>query len=97
MEYGVEVTHEDERDVHVAADAFQLGEQFAQAHAAAQGFGGRVLDDGPVGHRVAEGYADFQHVDAARGEGADDVGRAVGRGVPGTEVKRKDSLLFFFE
>ena len=97
MEDGVEVSHQYQGDFHVLPDVFQLLEEAVQAHAVLQGFRGSVLDDGSVGHRVAEGDADFQHVYASCGQCADDVSRTSGRRVSGTEIQRKDILFLLVE
>ena len=91
-EHGVEVAHQDEGDVHVGADAFQLGEKFLEGHPVPQGLGGGVLDHGAVGHRVAERDPDLDHRHALPGEGADDVRRAVQGGRAGAEVDGEQSL-----
>ena len=85
MEDGVEVSHQYQGDFHVLPDVFQLFEEAVQVHAVSQGFRGSVLDDGAVGHRAAEGDADFQHVYASCGQCADDVCRSSCRRVSGTE------------
>mgnify|MGYP006981748529 CR=1 FL=1 len=51
------------------------------------GLRGSVLDDGAVGHRVAEGGCRFPNmVYASCGQCADDVCRTSGRRVSGTEI-----------
>ena len=89
---GVEVAHQDEGDVHVLADAFQLREEALDGHSVAQGLAGGALDHGAVGDRVAEGDADLDHVHALGRESPDDVRRAVeGRGA-GAEVDGEQAL-----
>lgn len=82
----VEVAHEDEGNVNVRADVLQLREEFTERHSACQRLDGGILDDGAVGERVGEGNTDFNHVDAVGCQHADDVCRAVGRGMSGAEI-----------
>ena len=84
---GVEVAHEDKRDMHFALDSLQLAEQQAECHAVAQGARGCVLYHRAVGHRVAKGDAHLDEVDAAALHGPYDLGRAVKGGAAGTEVE----------
>ena len=91
-EHGVEVAHQDEGDVHVAADAFELLEELLEGHPAAERLRGGVLDHGTVGHRIAEGDADLDHVHAFAGEGADHVGGAVGTRRARAEVNGEQAL-----
>ena len=98
LQDGVEVSHQYQGEGHsFVADAGQLSEQFAQAHAAPQGMGGRFLDDGPVGHRVTERDADFYHVDAFLLQGLDDVDGVVGVRISGTKINGEDMLLLSVE
>ena len=91
-ENGVQVAHQDEGNVHVAADVLELGEEFFEGHPVPEGLRGGVLDHGPVGHRIAEGDADFDHVHAFACQGADDVRRTVGGGGPGAEIDGEQAL-----
>ena len=76
MEDGVEVSHQYQKGISRLAGCLSAPPRRAvQAHAVLQGFRGSVLDDGSVGHRVAEGDADFQHVYASCSQCADDVSR----------------------
>ena len=86
---GVQVAHQDERDADVAADVVQLFEQFAYRHAVAQCLSGCSLYDDAVGHRIAEGNADFDHVDTVFFECTDDVGSTFKAGATGTEIDGK--------
>lgn len=88
----VKVAHKDEGDAYVAADITQLLEEDAQGHAVAESLGSGVLDNNAVGHRVAEGDTDFNHVDAIAFEGTDDVGGAFQGGATGTEVDGQQVL-----
>lgn len=88
MEDGVEVSHQYQGDFHVLPDVFQLLEEAVQAHAVSQGFRGSVLDDGAVGHRVAERYAYLYHVDAILFKVFYDFPGPVESRISGTEVYR---------
>ena len=59
---GVQVAHQYQRDADICADLFQLAEELAERHTVAQGLCGCVLNDGAVGHRVAERDTDFNHL-----------------------------------
>ncbi|EGF51224.1 hypothetical protein HMPREF9446_03605 [Bacteroides fluxus YIT 12057] len=83
---GVEVAHEDERDVDVTANVLQLFEKEAEGHAVPEGAGGGVLDDDAVSHRVAERDADFYHVDSVLFKGTDNIGCTFQVRTAGTEV-----------
>lgn len=83
--------------MHFVADILQLAEQLAESHAVTQGLGGGILDDRAICHGVAEGDADFYHIDALRFEGADNVYGVVGFRVSGTEINGKNSVLLLFE
>ena len=75
--------------ISLAADASQLLEHLGQGDAVGQGLGARLLYDGAVGQRVAEGDAHLHHVDASALQGEDNMGRALQRGRAGAEVERQ--------
>ena len=62
---GVEVAHQYQRNLHLVLDGMQLRKQRLERHAVLQGGSGSILDDRTIGHRVAEGNAYFNHVDAS--------------------------------
>ena len=74
---GIEVTHQDDRNVNLRTHLFQLAEEEAEAHSVAQGLCRSLLDDRAVRHRVGEGDADFNHVDSRLLEGLEDGQRVV--------------------
>ena len=61
---GIEIPHQDDRNVNLRTHLFQLAEEEAEAHAVAQGLCRSLLDDRAVCHRVGERDSDFNHVDA---------------------------------
>lgn len=89
---GVKIAHEDKGDVYVIADIAQLLEKQAQGHTVAESLGSGILNDNAVSHRVAEGNADFNHVDVVAFEGTDDVSGAFQSGTTGTEVDGQQVL-----
>ena len=89
MHDGVEVAHQDEWQLYVAADVLQLAEEQTERHAVVQGPCGGLLDDDPVGHRVTEGDAYLNHMYAVALQGADDISGAIEGGTTGTEVDGK--------
>ena len=97
LEDGVEVAHQQQGNVYRAADVGQLVEEAAQAHAAPQGGGGGLLDDGAVGQGVAEGDAYLNHVHARVLQGLDGGGGAVGGGAAGTEVDGENAAALGLE
>lgn len=87
MHYRIEITHQYQWDVDVAADVGELAEQHAERHAVAQRLCSGILNNRTVGHRVAERYADFYHVNAPVGKSADDFGRGIERRRTGAEIQ----------
>ena len=95
VEDGIEIAHEDEGNLCLVLDGFQLGEEFGEGHAVFEGLSGGTLDDGAVGQGVAEWDADLDEVDAAALHGEDDVGGAFECGAASTEVERKEFFVFW--
>ena len=87
VEDGVEVAHENQGDVDVDLDGFQLVEELGKGHAVLEGLRGGCLDDGAVGEGVAEGDADLDEVNASFLHRQDDVTGAVEGGTAGAEVE----------
>ena len=76
--HGVDVAHQHQRRVgHLRPDNLDVGEQTAQRHAVAQGYGRAFLNDGAVGHRVGERHAHFYHVYAVGHQGGNDFAHGV--------------------
>ena len=90
---GVEIAHENERDVYLVFDCGQLLKKQPQCHTVLERTRGSILNDRPVGHGVTERDAYFDHGDASPLHGQDDVGCAIeGRG-SGTEIEGEQFLL----
>ena len=61
---GVEIAHENERDIDFILDGFELTKEGFDGHAVFQSLGTCALDNGSICQRVAEGDTYFYHIDA---------------------------------
>lgn len=81
-EHGVEVRHDQHRDVQVPADPHRHVEDVVGRGVRREGADVRVLDDRPLGDRVGEREAQLDEVGAGRGHGADQPLRRLDVRVP---------------
>lgn len=93
----IQVTHEHQWNPDVFTDIFQLAHQQFQRHTVSEGFGGRILDDGTVCHRVTERDSDFYHIDAFLFQGPDNIGSSVQDRCSGTKIQGEDRCFLFVE
>ena len=96
---GVEIAHEDERKIvsyptfrRTSANTFELREELTKGHTVAQRLGGCILDNRPIGHRVAERNADLDHGDAVLLHSVQDLSSTFKRGGTRTEVETQQFL-----
>ena len=61
---GVEIAHENERDIDFILDGLELTEEGLDGHAVFQRLGTCALDNGSISQRVTEGDTYFYHIDA---------------------------------
>ena len=87
VEDGIQVAHEDEGNLDVVLDDFQLGEEFGKSHAVLKGLSGSTLYDRAVGKWVAERNADLDEVDAAALHSLDYFACSVERRGAGAKVE----------
>ena len=80
--------------MNLILDGLQLGEKRRQGHAVLQGRGSCILNDGAIGHGVAERNAHLNHVNATLLEGENHVGGSVEGGCSGTEIEREELAVF---
>ena len=83
---GVQIAHQDDRDLYRLSDLFQLLEEQANRHTVAQGHGARLLDHRAIGHRIGEGNTYLHHVHTFRLQFPQDGSRIVQLGIACREI-----------
>ena len=83
---GIEITHQHQGNGDLFLDGLQLLEKQTQTHTILQGCCGCFLDNRSVGHRIAEGYADFYHADTSILHSQNGIGSTVKGGGSCTEI-----------
>ena len=90
----VEITHQNQWQLHFILDGLELTEERLHGHSVLQGFGTRTLDDWSVSQRVTERNAHLNHIDAMAFHGFDDSTCALEGWTTGTEIQAQKLAVF---
>ena len=97
LHHRVQIAHQHQGNLALAARLLHLIEQQAESHPVAQSHRAAALDRLSVGHRIGKRYAHFDHVHARVGQRTNDLHRIVPMRETRGKIHRKDVLSLVFK
>ena len=94
---GIQVTHQDNGDLHALSNPFQLLEEQTDRHAVAQRLCARLLNDRTIGHWVGKGNTYLNHVDTFCLQLSQDLGCIFQPGIAGGEIDGENAVFLCLE